>query len=128
MLKYVWPAIIGAIAAIIVAVVQYIVAPLVTQQQLQAVQGELKEKIAATVPNWKNFPVIRTDKDRQEKLDGQWDMCMLSTVGAVHASQACTCELVPNRRDWTVKVNLDERRAGEFCRCQASCINFPEKT
>ncbi len=34
MTKYIWPAIIGALAAIFVALIQFVVAPIVTQQQL----------------------------------------------------------------------------------------------
>lgn len=119
--RYIWPAVIGAIAAVLVAVIQYVVAPLVTQAQLKAA-------VEAAKPTWKTFPELNTKKQGDAQTLGTWNVCTLTTAGAVHHTQACTCELKPTQSsstvpEWTLKVLLDPNVDG-FCRCQASCFNF----
>lgn len=57
MTKYIWPAIIGALAAIFVALIQFVVAPIATQQQLTDAKVELRQEIKSAAPQWKTFPV-----------------------------------------------------------------------
>lgn len=128
MSKIIWPAIIGALSAVAVALIQFVVAPMVTQQQLTEAKVELREEIESSFPKWQVFPIETTSKNIEEKnLPGKWDMCMLSTVGTVHARQACTCEVKPRDEQWYLSIELDETVEGGYCRCQASCVNFPKQ-
>lgn len=115
-MRYIWPAIIGGIAAIAVAMIQYIVAPLVTQ-------GQLSAAIQAAKPTWKIFPELVGDRNQTQPL-GRWDICTLTVVGTVHHTQACTCQLSPENGKWALNLLLDESSRGNKCRCQASCVNF----
>ena len=116
--RHIWSAVIGALGGILVALVQYVLAPLVTQPQLKAA-------IEASRPIWRTFDELNTDKNTSQEL-GRWDICTLSVAGTVHNTQACTCELKPTDGKWKLRVALDETGRGLFCRCQASCVNFKQ--
>ena len=53
--RHIWSAVIGALGGILVALVQYVLAPLVTQPQLKAA-------IEASRPIWRTFDELNTDK------------------------------------------------------------------
>jgi hypothetical protein len=127
MSNVIWPAVIGAISALSVSIIQFVVAPLVTQSDLKSATINLEKKIDETAPQWKIFDLISTDKIVKSKIiEGNWDICTLASVGSFHETQACMCQLLPNGRIWNLSISLDESVVGGQCVCQPACFNFPK--